>query len=608
MPSALLSCESVSKSYNARPLFQKISFGIDEGEQIGLIGPNGSGKSTLLKIIADLEKPDSGTVSPRRGLRVGYVPQEESFAAGASVADVLAGTLAPQALDPIERDTRIDILLSQLEFPDRDQQADSLSGGWRKRLAIARALISEPELLLLDEPTNHLDLAGVLWLEKLLQTGLTPSQGFVIITHDRVFLENVARRIIELNVAYPDGYLSVAGAYSDFLEKREDYLAAQHRQQDAMQTKVRREIEWLRRGAKARTTKAKGRIDQAERMISDLSDIKSRNRQADNSNAELDFSASGRKTKELLVAHGISKAFGDRTLFRGVDLTLSPKRCLGVIGANGSGKTTLLRLLVGEMEPDSGTIKRADGLRVVWFDQSRAQLDRNLTLRDALCPNGDTVNFRDSFIHVSAWARRFGFRSEQLAGQVAYLSGGEQARVLIAQLMLRPADLLILDEPTNDLDIASLEALEESLSEFPGAVVLVTHDRYLLDAVSTEIVTLDGSGGIPRFFADYAQWEAWNAEQQAPSIDPPTRPTAAANAELPARAGLSAAERKELANIETRILAAEEAVAALERKMQDPEVACDALVLQECWNALPLAKTEVERLYERWEELESRKR
>lgn len=607
MPS-LISCQSLTKSFSTRPLFRNITLGIDEGERTGLIGPNGSGKSTLLKLFAGLEKPDAGSLSIRRGLRIGYVPQEENFGKGQTVASVLGEALKPEGVDPIERDIRIDIIVAQMEFPDRDQLVDSLSGGWRKRLAIARALITEPDLLLLDEPTNHLDLSGVLWLEDLLNEGLTPSQAFVVISHDRYFLENVTRRVIELNAVYADGFLTAQGAYSDFLEKREMYLASQAKQQDAMEGQVKREIAWLRRGAKARTTKAKGRIDQAGRMIGELAELKFRNKQSESSVSELDFTSSGRRTKELLVAKGVSKTFGDHTLFRDLDVLLTPKRRLGLIGTNGSGKTTLLRILTGAMEADSGQVKRADGLRIVWFDQSRSQLEKDLTLRDALCPQGDTVSYRGSDMHVTAWAKRFGFRSEQLSGKVAFLSGGEQARVLIAQLMLRPADLLILDEPTNDLDIPSLEALEESLAEFPGAIALVTHDRYLLDAVSTDILALDGSG-TGRYFADFAQWEAVMEEEKYP----PVKPVSVAASARPASPALSqpalnAAERKELTNIEAKILSAEEAVGTIERQMEDPIVAANATRLQECWKALPLAKAEVIRLYARWEELEARRR
>ena len=599
--SVLISCQSIFKSFSARALFSGISFGLEDDERLGLIGPNGSGKSTLLKILAGRETPDAGTVSARRGLRVGYVAQDEEFAPGESVAGVLDAAMAGETWDETERATRMDIALAKVGFSRRDQAADTLSGGWKKRLAIARELIREPNLLLLDEPTNHLDLEGVLWLEDLLQNA---AFAFVVVTHDRQFLENIAGRVMELNAAYADGYLSSNGAYSDFLVKRQEYLAAQAHQEQSLATKVTREIAWLRRGARARTTKAKGRIEDAEQLIGDLADVKSRNAQTANT-VNLGFSASGRKTKELVVATNVGKSLGGRRLFSDLDLTLSPGRKLGLVGMNGSGKTTLLKILADQLAPDAGTVKLADRLRVVWFDQNREQLDPDQTLRDALCPNGDTVLYRGGAMHVSAWAKRFLFRTEQLSGTVGRLSGGEQARVLIARLMLQPADLLLLDEPTNDLDIPSLEVLEDSLQDFPGALVLVTHDRFLLDTVSTEVLALDGTGAA-RHFADYSQWERTrNAGTEPEAARPKSSPPAAA---APPRGAVSltAAERRELREVEGKIEAAEAAVTALERQLENPAVASDPARLQEVWEALPPAREAVTRLYARWEELEAR--
>ena len=590
----LLSCQSLAKSFGSRPLFKDISLGVGDGERMGLIGPNGAGKSTLLKIFAGLEKPDLGTLSLRRGLRTAYIPQDDTFAAGATVDSVLMEALAGQPLDELEKDVSIEIALGKVGFPSRTQAVDTLSGGWKKRLSLARALVQEAELLLIDEPTNHLDLEGVLWLETLLQDA---PFAFVLISHDRVFLENVTNRIVELHPTYAEGFISVNGTYSDFLVQREAYLAAQAHREDALQTQVKREIEWLRRGPQARTTKAQGRIQQAGEMIGELAELKFRNSQT--KTAGIEFSASGRKTRDLIVGKGLEKSLGGRMLFEHLDLTLAPGTKLGLIGPNGSGKTTLIRLLTGDAAPDAGTIKRADGLRVVLFDQSRAQLDKKLSLRDALSPNSDTVIYRGNPMHVSGWAKKFLFKTEQLQTPIRFLSGGEQARILIAQLMLRPADVLILDEPTNDLDIPTLEVLEDSLLSFPGALVLVTHDRYLLDRVSTDLLALDGKGGAGHFVG----LDQWTAAQAQPYAAPAAKPKYVA----PAPNRLPTAERKELAQMEAKIDVAEKEVAALQASLEDPKVASDAVKLHAVWDALPLAQKAVAVLYARWEELEAKK-
>ena len=591
----LLSCQSLTKAYGARPLFHDISLGVDENERMGLIGPNGAGKSTLLRIFAGEEKPDKGTVSSRRGLRSAYIAQEDLFPAGATVESVLTDSLAGEHLDEIEREVRLEVALNRVGFSRRDQAVETLSGGWKKRLSLARALVREAELVLIDEPTNHLDMEGVLWLEGLLREA---SFAFILISHDRVFLENVTTRIVELHPQYAEGFLSVSGTYSAFLMQREEYLGAQANRQSALATQVKREIEWLQRGAQARSTKAQGRINQAGQMIDELAELKYRNSQT--RTAGIDFSASGRQTRELVVGKDLTKSLGDKTLFRHLSLTLAPGTRLGLLGPNGSGKTTLLKLLTGELSPDTGTVKRAEGLRVVLFDQNRAQLDKSLSLRDALSPNSDTVIYRGNPMHVSGWAKRFLFKTEQLTTPLRYLSGGEQARILIAQLMLRPADVLILDEPTNDLDIPTLEVLEDSLLSFPGALVLVTHDRYLLESVSTDLLALDGTGGA-RHFASLDQWQA--AQMPLPAAAPAAR----FKAPVPAASRLSTAERRELGQIEAKIEAAEEEVAALERQLEDPQVASDAAKLHEVWEALPIAREKSTALYARWEDLEARR-
>ncbi len=599
--SLLISCQSISKTFGARPLFENISLTISEGERIGLIGPNGAGKSTLIQILAGVQTPDSGSVSLRKLVTTGYVPQDPVFDSDITVAAVLDAVLDGKHLEDYERESLVEITLSRFGFSDPSVRALSLSGGWRKRLAIAQAVIASPDLVLLDEPTNHLDLQGILWLEKFLRSAPFAS---VIVSHDRYFLENVVSDMVEINRTYPDGLFRVKGSYSEFLIRREDFLAAQSKQQEALSNIVKREIEWLRRGAKARTRKSKARIGDAGRHIGDLAEL---NERMAKGTTQVEFTASDRKTKRLLVAENLSKSMGGRILFEGLNCTLSPGIRLGLVGANGSGKTTLLKVLGGELSPDGGTVQRADGLRVVYFDQNREQLNLEEPLRTALSPYGDSVIYKDRTIHVAGWAKRFLFRNEQLDVAVGRLSGGERARVLIARLMLQPADLLFLDEPTNDLDISTLEVLEENLSDFPGALVLVTHDRYMLDRVSTLVLGLDGNGGAG-LFADYSQWEEAQSKVTAsvPDLSPKTaRPEPAPAAAVPAqKKRLSYLENREWESMEAQIEAADKELTVLQSDLHDPEIMRDPRRLQQSYDKLQAAQQAADQLYARWAELE----
>ena len=600
--SMLLTGRNLSKSYGPRLLFSGITIGLAEGERIGLIGANGSGKTTLLRIFAGLEQPDEGDLIARRQLRVGYVPQEDLFHEQRSVLDTVADGVDDH-LDEHERHLRAAILLDRAGFSETAQPAAALSGGWRKRLAIVRQLAGEPELLLMDEPTNHLDVEGIRWLEMLIAAAPFAT---LTVSHDRRFLESVANRIIEIGRQYPDGFLSHTGRYSDFVEKRDAFLAAQQGRQQALASGVRREIEWLRRGAKARTTKAKGRIQRADAMMSELAELRTRN--TAQGAAGVEFTSSQRKTRKLLELQRVAKSLGGRELFRDVSLVLSPGTKLGLLGPNGSGKSTLIRLITGEIEPEAGEIIRADGLRIVLFDQHREQLDPEQSLRRALAPTGDNITFQGQSMHVAGWAKRFLFRAEQLDLPVKELSGGEQARVLVARLMLREADVLILDEPTNDLDIPTLEVLEQSLEDFAGALVLVTHDRYLLDRVSTEIMALDGKGGA-KPFADLTQWERWREEQeQADSAAKKAAEAPKPRAPASAKKRLNWNEQRELEAMEQAILAAEERAQALHAQVADPAVMADRDRMHTACEQLGAAQQEVERLYARWAELEARLR
>jgi ABC transport system ATP-binding/permease protein len=624
----ILNLQSVTKQFGAVPLFRTISLTVEDGDRIGLIGPNGAGKSTLLALLAGQVEPDAGEMAVRKRARAAYVPQDSRFAAGQSIRQVLEAAMTAANAGEAEREGRLRELAGRTGFERLDAEAASLSGGWRKRLAIAEALVTEPDVLLLDEPTNHLDLAGIEWLEELLRSS---SFAAVTVSHDRYFLEATSNQIVELNRVYADGLLRVKGNFSRFLEEKQAYLEAQNRQMEGLRNRVRTEIEWLRRGPKARTTKSKARIDTANAMIGRLAEMEGRTASA---SAGIDFEASQRKTKRLVEFEGVAcdvpsssadeagpKSETDRRLFAGLDFALTAGMKVGLVGPNGSGKTTLLRMLRGEIEPAEGTIRRAEGLRLVYFSQMR-ELDETVTLRRALAPEGDSVIHQGRPVHVASWAARFLFSGEQLNQPVLNLSGGERARVLIARLMLEPADVLLLDEPTNDLDIPTLEILEDNLLEFPGALVLVTHDRYLLNRVATTVVGLDGRGGIGRF-ADFAQWEAWVEETRdqgsatpaskdrspgAPAgIRDQVSPTRLESGNSPGtKKKLSYLEAREFASIEQRVEESDARLMAARMRVEDPAIASDARALQEALSELERAQQENDDLYARWAELTER--
>ena len=595
----LLSCQEIGKAYGTPPLFTDLSFGLFDGERAGLVGPNGSGKSTLLKLLAGLETPDAGTIAPRRNVVLGYVAQDVAFPADRTLEEIVGRGLAGSDLDEVERHTRVQIALGKCGFNDGALAAEELSGGLKKRLAIACALARRPDLLLLDEPTNHLDLDGILWLERLLRT---EPFAWLVVSHDRAFLAAVTERVLELDRRHSGGLLDSSGGYADFLARKAELLEAQTRHEETLANRVRRELDWLKRGPKARTTKARSRIDEAGRLQGELADLRDRTR---SQAARIDFSASERKTRRLLIAKGLAKRFGERVLLSSLDLTIPAGMRLGLLGANGSGKTTLLRILAGEMDPDAGEIRRADELRVVYFDQDREQLDPGVTLRRTLAPDGDQVIYRGRPVHVVGWAERFLFTADKLELPVAQLSGGERARLVIARLMLRPADVLILDEPTNDLDLETLEELEESLLDFPGALVLVTHDRFLFDRVTTSVLALDGRGGA-YWFADRAQAESARLARASADAAGETRTARTAQRpgrDRPSQVRLSYAEKREWEQMEDRILAAEAELEDRKAAAADPAIASDAALLAQRYRELHAAQEQVDRLYARWAEL-----
>ncbi len=604
--SVLLNVHELRHAFSHRALFEGLTFSINEGEKIALIGQNGAGKSTLLKILAGHMEPDSGRVSRSRGLRVGYLSQSPEFKPGLTVQEAVYGGISTDSANPEDWEIvgAAEEAMSRLELSQfQNMKVESLSGGWRKKVALAHELAKKPDLLLLDEPTNHLDVESILWLEEWVNSA---SIAILIISHDRSFLERTAKRIIEVDRRNPNGILSAECTYSQFLPIKEQYLEQQMAREASLQNVLRREVEWLRRGAKARTTKQKARIDRA----GDLNDEVSRLKQINQSQkVRLEFDVIERLPKKLVTLEGVSKKFGDRELFRSFDLKLTPQSRLGLIGLNGVGKSTLIKMIVGQEAPTTGTIETSERLEVSYFEQARESLDPTITVMKTVCPFGETVEFQGRKMHVRSYLDRFLFSGNQIDQDVGKLSGGEQARLLLARQMLRPANMLILDEPTNDLDLQTLAVLEDCLAEFPGAVILVTHDRAFMDEVCNQILA------VPEMitFADIEQWESWFVKERkakravaSASIQAAEKASAPVEQRSQPRKKLSYKEQLEFDRMESTIFEKESLLAELEAKSQKPEVLSNSIELMKLTQEMGELQAEIERLYSRWAELEAK--
>ncbi|MGZ3688388.1 MAG: ABC-F family ATP-binding cassette domain-containing protein, partial [Bdellovibrionota bacterium] len=539
-----------------------------------------------------------------RGLRVGYLPQVPTFKPGKTVLEtVLEGARDPDdweaqamAMEAMSR-----LSLSGVSEFSGETPVDKLSGGWRKRVALARELVRQPDLLLLDEPTNHLDVESIEWLEDFLEHA---PFAVLTITHDRLFLQRVANRIVELDRRNAGGILSVSGDYAAYCEIKDQLISSQERRETVLKNTLRRETEWLRQGAKARTTKQQARINRHGELSSEVSELEYRNRER---KARLDFQGAEKNPKKLLEAKGISKSYGKKVIFKDVNINLTPGTRIGVLGANGCGKSTLIRVLLGQEQPDTGEIKRSEHLQVSYFEQNRESLDPKLTVAKTLCPSGEFVDFRGGRVHIKSYLDRFLFSYGQSEMAVGKLSGGEQSRLLLARLMLKEANLLVLDEPTNDLDLATLNVLEEVLTDFPGAVLLVTHDRYFLDQVATQILAFNPvptRRGPLTSFASLFQWEAWHRAELLAPDKPQAAPVAAAPAPPEKKRKLSFKEQREFDSMEATIAAAEAELARLEAESAKPENSRAATKLAELAAAMSAAQAEIDRLYKRWAELE----
>ena len=593
---ALLTLTDVSLAYGHVPLLDHAAFSLEAGERIGLIGRNGTGKSSLLKILGGLERPDDGEVRLQQGLRVAYVAQEPAFGGGASVFDAVAEGLAEvrelrrryeahaagEDLDALQSriehldgwtwEQRVVQTLDRLGLP-AEAAVEQLSGGQKKRVALARALVAQPDVLLLDEPTNHLDLEAIAWLEELL---IAFRGSVVVITHDRAFLDRVATRIVELDRGVLRSYPGNFAAYESTKARELADEALANARFDKL---LAQEEVWIRKGVEARRTRSVSRVKRLE----DLRRQRAARRESVG-RVRLDVDAGARSGKIVAELEGVSKRFGDKVVVRDFSGTLLRGDKVGLIGPNGAGKTTLLKLILGELAPDAGTVKRGTNLTVAYFDQMRDALDLDATLADTISPGSEWIEIGGARKHVMSYLGDFLFAPARAHSPVRTLSGGERNRLLLARLFARPANVLVLDEPTNDLDIDTLELLEELLQTYDGTVFLVSHDRRFLDNVVTSILASEGDGRWREYEGSVEDWlqqsqraaalaaaAARPGPGPAPAATPQAKPVKEAAADEAAKPRkLSYKEQRELDALPDRIAALEAEQKALEAELADP--------------------------------------
>jgi ATP-binding cassette subfamily F protein uup len=648
----VLTAQDLHKSYGTRQILSGVSVAIRTGERVGLVGLNGSGKSTLARILAGIEQPDSGTIARRRGAEIAVLEQDPPFiedqtardvvlsglrawseakarydAAGQELSRAGEGAASAAALEAqaeaaadVERlggwdmMHKVEAILGHVGVSRPDAPMKVLSGGDRRRVALARILVARPALAVLDEPSNHLDVETVEWLERYLIDDYPGA--ILLITHDRYLLDRVATRTLEIDSGQVYSY---EGGYEDYLEAKAERLAHEARTESNRQNFLRRELEWLRRQPKARSTKQKARIQRAEAAKGVIAPKAERAAQL--------AMESTRTGKTILEIRGLDIELGGRRLVTGLDFILGKGERLGVVGRNGTGKTTLLRAILGEIAPMKGEIILGKNTVPAYFDQHRSNLDESASIFDNVAIDRTRVEVGDETLDMRSYLERFLFDSHKQRQPVSSLSGGERARVALAKMLSQSANLVMLDEPTNDLDVATLGALEQMLTDYDGSAIVVTHDRWFLNRVATSILAFEGDGKVVRYAGNYdgyreqkAASEAQAAEAQAAAASAPAPEpkggggSAGAGSTPEAKPGkaegkaLTYAERRELEGIIDRIDEAEQAVAALEAELSDPSLYAkrghEVPALRE---RLEKAKAEAKRLTARWEELESRR-
>ena len=627
----LLRLDNLSLNYGTQVLLDQVNFTLHKGNKIGLLGRNGEGKTTLLKIIAGEIFPDSGERWLRPGVKIAWLDQSLPAADDQEVYDVVASGLAEvgellsryhhaiqdlehtdmrelervqqqlEAKDGWRMQQRVDTVLTQLQLSG-DVLMKELSGGWRRRVALARALVSDPDILLLDEPTNHLDIPAIEWLEKQLQE----YRGAIIcITHDRAFLQQIANQIIELDRGklYP-----WEGDYHSFLRYREQELAAEERANALFDKKLAQEEQWIRQGIKARRTRNEGRVRALKAMRNEHSQRRSQMGKA-NFNME-EAERSGKVVAEL---SNLSHSFDGKPVIKNYSGLIVRGDRIGIVGANGAGKSTLIKIILGELMPDQGTVKLGSKLEVAYFDQLRAHLITKKNLIDNICEGRDFIEIDGKRRHAISYLGDFLFTPDRVRTPVKALSGGEQNRAILAKLFSKPANLLVLDEPTNDLDIETLELLEEILLDFKGTVLLVSHDREFMDKVVTSIMVLEGDGVIKDYVGDYSNWAQKGGKLKFENNSSPTTQTAKQNAQpaaaipapVEAKKKLSYKDQRELDNLPALIERLEQEQSALEQQISTPEFyQAERDQIDNTLAALKDTQVKLEQAYQRWDELE----
>lgn len=637
----IISIQNLGKSYGAKSVFENLSLIIQEREKIGLIGHNGSGKSTLLKILAGLEYPDDGGITHHKKLQIAYLPQNPTFGDGETPRTAVAEALLPQreriaryetlcdeiahACDDAkmadltrdqsrlqaeiearggwELDHDIENVLRRLNLPPElcDTPMNKLSGGQQRRTALARALLERPDVLLLDEPTNHLDVPTIEWLESFLRDCRA---AVVLVSHDRAFLDSVATRIVEI---HKSELLSFPGNYVNFVEQKAALMALRQKEQEKYANLLVTELEWLRRGPKARGTKAKARIDR-------VAEIREKAKETREQSLTMKFTADARLGNIIINAQGIAKSY-DRPVFKPFDFQLRKDDCCAVIGPNGCGKTTLLEILAQRIAPDAGSVIVGKNTHISYLSQHRRELDPEKSVYDAL-GDGDHVYVNGAPVHKRGFLCRFLFDIPEQEKRVSALSGGEKCRLLFAQMMCADANLLVLDEPTNDLDIDSLQTLENALADYNGAVLFVTHDRFLINKIATAVVAFDEKTlTFERFEGDYDFYAACKKKQadaaaaadarpqSGKNNDPaaPKKPQTSGGAPKPLK--LTFKEKQEFANIENDILAREAEKEDIETQIADPETYKIPNKARELNDRLEQLSAQIDALYARWDYL-----